>query len=52
LDLQDRKIMDTESLALKSSGASSVLPSSEESVFPLLQAYVALRRILEAGINE
>jgi hypothetical protein len=44
--------MDTESLAPKSSGASSVLPSNEESVFPLLQAYVALRRILENSVNE
>ena len=50
--MQDRKIMDTESLAPKSSGASSVLPSNEESVFPLLQAYVALRRILENSVNE
>ena len=50
--MQDRRIMDTESLAPKSFGASPVLPSSEESAFPLLQAYVALRRILETSINE
>ena len=50
--MQDRAAASAEKLNRERPEASPVVTSCEESVFPLLRAYVALREILEIRISE
>ena len=51
-ELQDGAVVDAQKLNRERPDASPVVTSCEESVFPLLRAYVALREILEIRISE
>lgn len=50
--MQDGAVVDAQKLNRERPDASPVVTSCEESVFPLLRAYVALREILEIRISE